>query len=102
MTASNPICMGCFLHNPLPPNPLPPPPYSQHFNFDKPVNHGLTENELEVLRLLGEAWNTFVALDRKHPDDNDEFRHAIHAAQQMVALRVARRVNPGVWFQPEK
>lgn len=61
---------------------------------------GITQDEHEVLHHLVEAYTKFVALGAKHPDDNDEFRYAIHLAQQKVAMRVARRVDPDLWTQP--
>jgi len=60
---------------------------------------GLTDSEKEVLALLGQAYNKFVTLEGKHPADDTEFTEAIHAAQKMVALRVARRIDQDVWTQ---
>lgn len=58
---------------------------------------GLTNDEAEVLHRLASAWDLWVHLDDKRWDDDDEFRHAIHAAQHLVALRVARRVDRDIW-----
>jgi hypothetical protein len=57
----------------------------------------LTPDERAVLAALADAWNRFIDLPLAHPDDRDEFRAAIHAAQNIVAYRVARRVDPDVW-----
>lgn len=54
-----------------------------------------------ILKQLADAYSAFKSLDAKHPDDDDEFKDAIHAAQKIIALRVARRVDPHIWFQPE-
>lgn len=59
----------------------------------------LTDDEKQVLELLARAWDKFNSLDRKHPSDNSEFLDSIHRAQQIIGLRVARRVNPEVWRQ---
>ncbi len=59
----------------------------------------LTEDEKQVLALLAQAWDKFNSLDKKCPSDNPEFLDSIHRAQQVVALRVARRANPEVWTQ---
>jgi len=67
---------------------------------EPPTN--LTEEETRILHLLANAWNEYVRLDKKHPDDNDDFKRAIHQAQQLIALRVARRVDPLIWKQPEE
>ena len=58
----------------------------------------LSETEKEVLRLLAEAWNKYLELN-SNERDNDSFSAAIHDAQYIIALRVARRVNPEVWQQ---
>jgi hypothetical protein len=60
-------------------------------------SYQLSEAEKEVLRLLAEAWNVFISLEGKVDFDNTEFAYAIHKAQSLVAMRVARRVNPEVW-----
>lgn len=64
---------------------------------------GLTPDELRVLDHLGAAWNAFVALPVLHDKDRPEFCQAIHAAQHLIAFRVAARVNPDVWHtkQPD-
>jgi hypothetical protein len=58
----------------------------------------LSDEEKEVLNLLGEAWNKFLAL-RTCALDKDEFRRAIHACQSIVAVQVARRADPDFWRQ---
>jgi hypothetical protein len=62
--------------------------------------YGLSDAERSVLVKLADAWTVFVALKHKGPDDDEAFKRAIHAAQHLVALRVARRVNPETWVQP--
>lgn len=57
----------------------------------------MTEEEKAVVMALAEAWNLFLALPREHPDEVDEFRRAIHAAQDKVGARPAwRALNGGV------
>lgn len=53
-----------------------------------------------VLQRLAEAWNCFLALEPYHPDENDEFRRAIHAAQSVIAVRIASRIDKDIWSQP--
>lgn len=57
----------------------------------------LTSSEKQVVRHLGLAWGHFVTLSRDHPSETAEFVRAIHAAQALVGLRVARRADPGFW-----
>jgi hypothetical protein len=61
----------------------------------------LTQEETDLLKKLGESYNLYCSLDRRSDADNMEFVDALHRLQQIIALRVARRVNPEVWAQPE-
>jgi hypothetical protein len=61
---------------------------------------GLNAGERDCLDLLAQAWNLFAALEDKHPQDDAEFCKAIHDLQKLIALRVARRADPGVWARP--
>lgn len=55
------------------------------------------QGEHKVLNLLIAAWNAFVLLPIEHGDDLDEFRQAIHAAQEKILARPGRRfLNRGV------
>lgn len=60
----------------------------------------LTDKEREVLGHLASAWNAWCDLTGKAQGDNSEFQTAIHDAQKLVALRVARRTDPDVWRVP--
>ena len=100
MPQTSPACYGCYVNPAIVGlwadtfNPSPDP-----FINDAPVN-GLTFEEKEILGHLASAWDKFSALEQKHPDDNSDFLRAIHQAQQLIALRVARRVDLDVWSQP--
>ncbi len=63
---------------------------------------GITSEEKLCLNYLADAWNAFIKLDHKQPQDNPEFCTAIHAAMNLIALRVARRIDKDVWTQPEE
>jgi hypothetical protein len=52
---------------------------------------GLTAVERRALDALAVAWNEFVCLPVEHPDDQLEFRQAIHRAQNIVLSRPTRR-----------
>ena len=97
MTSSSPVCACLVQHN------FWDKPY---YNYNEALvkahglqTVGLTDEEKECLKHLTEAWNSFMLLGNKHPDDNQEFRPAIHEAQKTIATRVARRVNPDIWNQ---
>lgn len=53
-----------------------------------------SEKELEVMRLLAEAWNKFLELPVQYGWDQREFMHAVHHAQHLVMIRPTRRANP--------
>jgi len=55
----------------------------------------MTTKEIQVLELLGEAYNKFCELLVIHPRDHAEFTLAIHAAQNIVLARAGlRELNP--------
>lgn len=51
----------------------------------------LKPQEAAVAHALADAWNAFLKLPVEHNDDIDEFRRAIHAAQNIVLSRPGRR-----------
>lgn len=116
VSAAQGACQGCCLNpgfiNPYPfthdpffyhqPNPFqlsPLPALFSTINTTDLVK--LTPEERELLQRLGEVYNLYTALDKRSEADNKEFVDALHRLQQLVALRVARRVDPDVWSQPE-
>jgi len=101
----NPYTCDPFYGNNPHPNPHPNPFQQKTFStptfIDNLALAKLTPEEEELLKKLGEAFSLYCSLDKRSEADNKEFTDAIHRAQQLVALRVARRVNPEVWAQPE-
>lgn len=61
----------------------------------------LTELEREILDKLGEVANAFTLLPAQHSADQAEFFAAIHRAQDLIGVRVARRAEPVVWNTAE-
>lgn len=61
----------------------------------------MSDDEKEVLRLLGLAWNKFLELPAYHYMDNHEFCHAIHAAQNIVLARAGMREEGIVRLEPD-
>lgn len=61
----------------------------------------LSYQEQEVLDLLIEAWNKYLDLPVQHNDDNNEFEKGIHQCQQIIALRVARKAEPEIFYNIE-
>lgn len=51
----------------------------------------LTDEEYQIVSILGDVWNKFLQLPELHPCDNHEFMHAIHAAQCIVLSRLFLR-----------
>lgn len=58
---------------------------------------GLTWEEGEVIDRLFEAVEAYNGLPVQHPDEPREFADAIHAAQNQMAVRIARRYHPEGW-----
>lgn len=56
----------------------------------EPWSH-ITNDELNVLAYLGDAFSAFQKLPVLHPSDMHEFIHAIHAAQNIILARVGYR-----------
>lgn len=63
------------------------------------INPNLTEEELDVLRLLSSSWTEFTLLPQItfNQDQMNDFRQAIHTCQRIIATRVAKRLEPDVW-----
>lgn len=61
---------------------------------------GLTTDERAALDALAAAWNQWLQIRQRMPQDDVDFSDAIHRAQNLIALRVARRADPDVWRQP--
>lgn len=51
-----------------------------------------TDKEQEVMDRLIDAWNAFCELPVVHPDQQTEFRHALHDLQRQIMVRPVRRV----------
>lgn len=58
-------------------------------------NSPFTEQERHIMEHLTNAWKGFSTLEPHHPDDEPDFRRAIHEAQQILSMRILRRDYPG-------
>ena len=56
-----------------------------------PKSNLLSNEEVEVLDTLRDAWNQFNSLQELHPQDKQEFLSAIHRAQDIVMSRPVQR-----------
>jgi len=59
---------------------------------------GLSEAEGEVMDALCDAVSAFAELEQQHPDELREFMDAIHRLQDLLAVRVCRRLYPRGWL----
>lgn len=57
----------------------------------------IKKEETQIVFLLAKSFNLFVKLDKQHPSEVSEFGEAIHKAQLIIGMRVARRVCPKVF-----
>lgn len=101
------ICCGCYLKKD---HPFGKEPLFERGRYDDPVyesyglvqsSHGLTTQELKILQHTKDIWDEFQKLEDKVGYDNQEMQDAIHRVQQLIALRVARRVDHMVWRQAD-
>jgi hypothetical protein len=98
------VCLGCCL-NPNWISEYKPQPTCICMCSIQPTyicTGSLTDEEKAILYKMGEVYNLFNKLDKVSTFDHTEFLDAIHKAQQLIALRVARRVDPEVWNQPKE
>lgn len=58
---------------------------------------GLTDDEGKAADALVEAAQAFWALPVQHPDEEREFIDGIHACQNVLTIRIARRHYPKGW-----
>jgi hypothetical protein len=95
-----PTCYGCFVSPAWYSAPgIQPPNYI--FLPSPESTPGLTDQEKEILLHLTAAWTKFSELSDHNPYDLSEFTHSIHMLQQKMAMRVARRIDPLIWRQPD-
>lgn len=60
-------------------------------------NDMITSDELSVLDGLADAAGAYFRLPVQHPNEQREFGDAIHRAQDLIAVRVARAACPSVF-----
>ena len=58
------------------------------------MNNPFTKQEEEVMSLLLETHNKFIALDRTHPSEMLEWIVSFHALQGIMMNRIVRRDYP--------
>jgi hypothetical protein len=58
---------------------------------------GLTDEELDVAKLIGDVFRAFSALPQAHPSDLDEVIFHVHALDRIVLSRAAIRAHPERW-----
>lgn len=60
-------------------------------------NAPLVGDEVRVLIKTAELWEEFVKLPSDHPDEQNEIRLSIHRLQDIIAVRMARRLTRGIY-----
>lgn len=58
---------------------------------------GLRPLERKVLENLADAWNTYMLLPRPSDDEIHDFGVSIDRCNDLIARRVAKRVDPDIW-----
>lgn len=54
----------------------------------------MNEQEREIAKLLGEAWNKFLRLEQTHPCHKHDFSDGIHKCQDVLIHRIVQRDYP--------
>ena len=62
---------------------------------------GLTMDEKGVMDSLMECYGRFLKLEREHPTELRDFVDAVHRIQDLLAVRIVRRVFPEGWSTHE-
>jgi hypothetical protein len=57
----------------------------------------MTEKEKLTMELLVSFWNAYVTLPNVDPHTLQLVCDSVHTIQGVMAIRVARRVNPEIW-----
>lgn len=65
------------------------------------MENKLSDEEMSILNLLGQAFSQFIHLPKGHNSDAREFEHAIHYAQNIVLSRLAGRTCAGQLGYPQ-
>jgi hypothetical protein len=60
---------------------------------------GASHAERRLLDLSADLWNTYTQLEGRAETDDADFQAHVNALQRIIALRVARRVDPDLWTQ---
>ena len=55
---------------------------------------GLTDQEQDLIRLIGRFARDFAELTPLHPADTEEMAFHVHALARIVAMRAAHRAHP--------
>ena len=58
---------------------------------------GLTLLEQECMDGLMGSYRAFLKMERQHPDEMRDFIDAVHKSQDILAVRVVRRLYPEGW-----
>lgn len=58
---------------------------------------GLTPLEQDCMDGLIASYNAFLKMERQHPDEMRDFVDAVHRIQDILAVRVIRRLYPEGW-----
>ena len=57
----------------------------------------MTPGEHRIIDQLAYCWNEFIALEKLHIDEANEFRTALHNCQVIIMARETARNNPDVF-----
>lgn len=56
-----------------------------------------TDEEKQVAMAFASAWDCWLKLENRTPEENTIVINAVHAAQDVIRCRVAKRADPDFW-----
>lgn len=62
---------------------------------------GLTPLETDIMHRLAQAERLFANLPEARAGERDDFARSVNACRNILAFRVAQRVDAAFWRQPE-
>ena len=57
----------------------------------------ITKHERETIQHLVNFWNEYLTLLNTNDNDTQTIKEAIHNIEYVMAMRIARRVDPNFW-----
>jgi hypothetical protein len=61
------------------------------------MNKTILKEESKILDMSVDIWDSFLKLERQHPDEINEMKDAVHRIQGLIAQRMIQRLCPEIF-----